>query len=547
MEEFVGTQAGVYVQGGKMKRLFAIFCGFALVAVACGGDESSQPEGTGVPATTSPASTETSAPAGGQVEFDSSKVFRMAMTAYPDSIDPIRVGADAHAAFLKPVYEALTSASDTGETLPGLASSWELQEGATILIMNLLQNVKFQDGTPFDAAAVVANLNRNRGEGSRVAQFLTLIDSVDEVDQYTVEIRMNRPGGDLPGILRTYAGMMVSPGAFDNPDLGTNPVGTGPFRVVNFGENRIAYEPWPEYRDADQIRIAGLEVHSLGDDTARYNAVRSGQLDSIVGRPDQVAQAQADGLGLVTADRVLPYGIFLNTSRSEFAAPQVRKALMYAIDRNAISQFLFDDKCAPAAQLYPPSFWAYNPDLDYDTYAGYDPEKARALLAEVGLEDGFSFTLTTSSITAYQRMSEAIQAQLAEVGIDITINVSEVNLIIAGLANGEFDAAIRPLFPANPDPTAYIFEHLMPGGTGNTSGFEIPGIAEELAAARSKASAEEQAPHVREISRLALEAGSRVIPICMPFFALITSPAWENVPGPALGDFDFSRVYFRTS
>src|SRR5690606_12811646 len=128
--------------------------------------------------------------------------------------------------YLYPAYDRLTELTPDGEVIPMLAESWEFTDDDTVLRLDLRQDVVFHDGEPFNAEAVKANIERGQTlETSAVKPDLASIEEVVVVDDYTVELHLSSPGSSLPALLSDRAGMMISPGAFDNPDIDLMPVG----------------------------------------------------------------------------------------------------------------------------------------------------------------------------------------------------------------------------------------------------------------------------------------------------------------------------------
>ena len=139
----------------------------------------------------------------------------------------------------------------------------------------------FHDGTPFDAEAVKGNIERAKTvEGSAVASELEVVSTVEVVDPLTVRLTLSGPAAQLPLVLSDRAGMMISPAAFDDPNLDQAPVGAGMFTVSEYRPNdRIIYERYDGYWDPDAVRCATFDYTIAGDPVTRLNAIRTGQVD----------------------------------------------------------------------------------------------------------------------------------------------------------------------------------------------------------------------------------------------------------------------------
>ena len=501
-----------------------------LVVASCGGDDdTTEPTAPDAAETTVAAPGATIAPAGAATTsvgsaadtteaaaaepVEPSGTVKFAMTSIPSSMDPSQAGLDANFIFLATAYDGLIQVGPGGDLTPGLATDWTLSDDGLTFEMTLREGVMFQDDTPFDADAVVANIAHYKAEGSLIAPTLALIDSVEAVDPTTVRFDLNRPGGDLPELLRGYAGLMASPAAIAAGTLGTDPVGSGPFKVTSITDSLVTYEHWDGYWDAAGVTLAGVEIGVMTDDIARLNAAKSGQLNGTIARPDQREEAEAAGLVAVPGPGTTIYGLSLNPSVPPLDNRDVRQAISTAIDRDAINEFLYANACDPTVQLFNPDFWAYAPDLDVSQYTTYDPAAAKAAI-EAAAPGGVSITLLVSAITAYQRLAEVLQQQLAEVGVTLTIETVDTSDRDARRRAGDYDAILSPLYPANPDPSTFAeqFYRLAPG----SDEYVDPALPELIADARLSADRGERASAIAAITETVLAAGTPTIGVCIP-------------------------------
>ncbi|SHL11134.1 peptide/nickel transport system substrate-binding protein [Pseudonocardia thermophila] len=470
---------------------------------------------------------------------DEPVVFRVGFGGDPVTLDP-RVSPPAYNIFLSPLYDTLIKSTADGGYAPGLATAWELSPDALRLSLTLREGVTFQDGTPFDAEAVRANLEAAKEPGTLVARTLTELDRVEVVDPTHVVLHMRSPGGHMLGVLAGETGMMISPGHLDSPDLATNPVGAGPFRLTELTGGRTTYAKWDGYWNAAAIELDGIEIHGFPDDTARLAALRSGQLDSSFLFPTQIEQAESAGLKTTIFPRTAVHAVLLNTSRSEFAKPQVRQALNLALDRAQLSETLYGGHCAVADQPYPDGYWAASPD---GGAAAYDRDRARALLAEAGLPDGFEFTLSASNITTFQRLAEAVQGQLAEIGVRVKLDIRDNPSLTALRQSGNFDAVGGQYESGRPDPTTFLTDFYLPGGVFNPGRFNPPGGQELVAQARRTADVAVRKEPIQRLVAEVAASGPPIIPVCFPGYVEADAPhVTHPVSVSVLGDYDFSAV-----
>ena len=389
----------------------------------------------------------------------------------PADVDPdatLRYGAanlvtrfDAHKSsngydqnWLAPVYDRLIWQTPEVELEPGLATEWAFTDDLHFE-MTLREGVTFTDGTPFDADAVAANIDRAKNvEGSGLAAYLASVDTVEVIDPTHVRFVLNRPDATLPMQLATRPGMMISPAAFENPDLDSQPVGSGPYELVEYREGDMAaYERRDDYWNPDYAGVKRLEIYYIPDSTTRLNGLRTGAIDATPLDAEQIEQAEdIDGVDVTVSDTIQLYHFQLDRTKSEFGNPLVRQAMAHAIDRQSIIDALFFGYGTLATQWVAPDTPYYVDDLGDSTT--YDPERARELLAEAGLPDGFTFDAMTSVQPTYVKLAEVLQGMFGEVGI--TMNVTqEPNLADAFFVRNATDAIV----------SAYPGPH-RPGGDG---------------------------------------------------------------------------------
>ena len=391
--------------------------------------------------------------------------------------DPHRATSSFDNTYLYPVYDRLVHVTPEGDPEPGLATEWEFNEDGSVLEMTLREGVTFHDGEPFNAEAVKANIERAKTvEGSAVAGDLSIVDTVEVVDDTHVRFNLTGPGASLPLVLSDRAGMMISPAAFDNPDLDTAPVGAGMFRVTGYQPSNVAtYERFDEYWDPEAVDLAGLEIRYMADSATRLNALQSGQIDATHIDPNQLQQAEQAGLETIVEDTLSFVHLQMNRTRSEFDDPLVRQAINHAINREAIVQALLFGEGSPAIQNFPEGYVAHDPEISPDIYE-YNPERARELLAEAGLADGFSFEIITAVTPLRVQAAEAVQQQLAEVGIDVTLRQVEPAQVSEIFYSAQQGDSILAAWGGRPDPSQTAGLLYTPGNLPNPGGHTTPEV-----------------------------------------------------------------------
>ncbi|MGF1663426.1 MAG: ABC transporter substrate-binding protein [Kineosporiaceae bacterium] len=420
-----------------------------------------------------------------------------------DAHDAIRAGA-AGANYWRPALDCLVHEDGEGRLTPGLAESWEMT--AERIVLGLREGLLFHDGSACDAEAVVANLERARADTLTQPGFRT-VTAITAADARTVEIALSAPAPLLPRLLSANAGMMISPAMFDQEDVARRPVGTGGWEYQQ-GESvegqRYVYTRFADYWDPDSVLVDRLELVQLVDASARLNAVLSGQVDLTAFDSAQALQADRDPLSLVGRPGQRFTVAVLDrdgTTVPAFARAEARAALGWALDREALVEGVMGGLGTPATSFVLPDQDGY--DAANDEIYGYDPDRARSLLAEAGFADGFSFPFP--SIPAFQRVIEAVVEQWAEVGIRATIEPLDPSQYGPATQRGEYPIFLSPFFGGDMQEPMERFV----GPTASTNPFQVDDgpAAEALAELQRTLDPDERDRVTAETVGLVLEQG----------------------------------------
>jgi len=361
------------------------------------------------------------------------------------SFDPSQSDVGHYMQYLQPAYDTLIWLDDQGELQPMLATSWEYTDaGNTVLELKLREGVEFSDGTPLTADAVIASLKRFQASTGPRASALASVADFEAVDDTTVRLTLSTPDPALTHNLALVAGMITNPAVAD-ADLASVPAGTGPY-VLDTDKTRrgdvYTFTRNPNYYDAEAFPFDEIDVRVLSDATARLNAVKTGQVDSAFGIPSQQSEAEASGLTVVSAPGDWQ-GLFL-IDRGGVTTPalgdaRVRQAINYAIDGDALLDTIAFGQGEPTTQIFYPGTPAYDDTLD--DADPFDPDKARALLAEAGYSDGF--TLKMPSIDAFlPEVYPLVKQQLADVGITVEYDPLTPAAGLAPFLSGSYPAFV---------------------------------------------------------------------------------------------------------
>ena len=411
---------------------------------------------------------------------------RMIGTTPPPQWDPVLTVATCDAPMLAAVYDLLVRNEPDGTLIPGLATSWEAPDPETF-ILNLREGVVFSDGEPFDAAAVAAHIERSKShELSTLTSLLEVVESVDIVDDLTLQLNLNAPrAGVMPSIFNGRAGMIPSPTLVEDPDYGVdNAVGAGPYLYVShIPDESATLDKNPTSWDAEHVYLAGID-HVGSANEFQIERIKDGEIDFTTMKDSDLALAEAakaDGDVDFIITPTVQYGeLFIKASEAPFDDPLVRQALNYAIDRETIADFVTEGGGAPAFGPIAPGSPAKG--VSENPYP-YDPDRARELLAEAGYEDGLDITVAQIEIPYYTRYAAAMQDMLADVGVNVTlISIVGAEINKALYERQELDAAFTATLGST-EPGLTLETRYSSEGATNPSGIAPAGFDDLLAEA----------------------------------------------------------------
>jgi peptide/nickel transport system substrate-binding protein len=359
--------------------------------------------------------------------YDEARTIRFGTYAPVHKFDPhLTDGGVSFSSYNILVYDGLLIGNPESlwRPLPNLATEWNWIT-ATSIEFRLRNDVHFSDGVHFDASAAKANFDRMLGLRGPRFRTVASIKDVEVVDDYTLRIHLHQYDPAMLRALTGPPGSMVSPAAFDNADLDLNPVGSGPWLYdkenSTIGEVH-RFKPRPGYHMYANPSLANVEVHQLKDSRARLNALISGEIDVTILRPVEAKTAEELGFAIATRNNRW-FGLTILDRNGELvpelADVRVRQAIGFAVDRQAIADAIYFGYARPASQPMVEEY-GYVPELD--NFFQYDPEYARQLLDEAGVE---SFTFVAPVLPDAQPQYEAVQHYLRKVGINMEIEIIE--------------------------------------------------------------------------------------------------------------------------
>jgi len=386
------------------------------------------------------------------------QVLNLATNADP-TLNPWSPGAVIESNLINTIlFDQLTRYSPEDLTpSPALATAWEASEDGLAWTFELREGVQWSDGEPFDAEDVAFTFNDivlNESLGAQSASQFDPIDSVEIVDDLTVRFVLNTPFSALPYYLASYAGIMPEHVLGDAPDPLTvasfnkgRPVSTGPFKVAEFVTgSHLRLEPNPLHWGGEP-QLDGLIFRVIPDPNTQVAQAMAGQLDVVTRlSPQNVAGIEGGGrLEVLRQSQNLFYFIAPNHGDARFEDPQLKQAMLMAIDRQAMIDALLQGFGEVATGPVAPMLGAlYNPDVQ--TYP-YDPEAAAALLDELGWtmgsdgvrqKDGerLSFYMPTGQFGELVPATLLVQQYWEDVGIEADVQVMEWNAYIQDVVVG---------------------------------------------------------------------------------------------------------------
>lgn len=444
--------------------------------------------------------------------------------AEPQSLDPHTVTASNDFRILVNVYDGLVRYKDgTLEVEPALAESWEISEDGKTYTFKLREGVKFHDGSDFNAEAVKFNFDRMLKEdhpfydtGPFPLSFnFASVEEVNAIDAQTVEFKLKEPFAPFLSNLAYPTGLIVSPTAVEQhgKDFGRNPSGTGPFKFVEWQSNqRVVIERNPDYWDG-AASLEAVVFRPITDANTRVAEMMAGGIDVMVEVPPDNLATFKDDANFAVSEQAGPHVWFtiLNTKAGPFADKKVRQAANYAVNKETLVNDVLQGAATVAAGPIPPAFnWVESAVEPYP----YDPEKAKALLAEAGVESPeltFYVTEGGSGMLDPINMGAAIQADLQAVGFNVKIETYEWNTFLGRVnpgLEGKADMAEMAWMTNDPDTVPYLTlrTDAMPDKGGFNSGYySNPKVDELLEKARTSTDQAERGKLYGEVQQIVHE------------------------------------------
>jgi peptide/nickel transport system substrate-binding protein len=422
------------------------------------------------------------------------------LTLAPSNIDP-HVGASSELGIpLTSVYDPLVWLSPDGTFVPGLAEKWEVSDDDRVYTFYLRHDVKFHDGTPFNAQAVCLNLERIVNPATKSAKAIGLLgpfDGCQVVDDYTARVSFKTPFAPFLSAASQVYLAMASPTAVQKwgEDYQFHQVGTGPFMFQEYVVNdHLTLTRNPDYAWAPSFfshqgpaYLQEIEFRFFVDPATRAPALESGAAD-VMG---EILPIDADRFDSDPNFELLripipgePLQMFINTTQSPTDDLRVRQALIYATDRQAIVDAVFMGYSPPAYGPLSRVTWGY--DSGVESFYAYDPQQAEQLLEQAGWrdtdgdgirdKDGQKLVLKTILMTwgLLPDVGQILEEQLRQVGVQLDTQVLAYPVAVQTAAEGRYHLSPFVIFGSDPDILSSSFHSSNADGGFNWSKVRDP-------------------------------------------------------------------------
>ncbi len=407
------------------------------------------------------------------------------------------------------IYENLVYFDENMDLQAGLATDWELIDDVT-WEFTLREGINFHDGTPFTAEAVKANLDRivDPELASQRAFLFTMLDEVTVVDDYTVQISTEFPFVPILSHLAHDAAGIASPAALEEAGYDeAEAIGTGPWVLQSWepGDEIILERNENYWGEMPNPETVTFQV--VPEESTRMALVERGDAHvAEILQPATMGRVEAsNNMDLELFDTLSLNYIGFNTDKEPFDDARVRRAISMAVDVQAMIDGIVEGAGTRAIGPISQAVVGYHPDLDP---LPYDPEMAADLLEEAGLEDGFSTTLWTNDNPTRIAIAEIVQNNLAELNIDVEIEVLEWGAYLEQTAEGLHDMFILGWVTVTGDADYGMYALLHSsnvGAAGNRSFYRNERVDELLDRGRREGDPEDRVELYNEVQEILID------------------------------------------
>jgi peptide/nickel transport system substrate-binding protein len=459
----------------------------------------------------------------------------MATSAQVQGFDPLTLRAANRETTMAGalVFSKFFTLDEQGERVPDLATSLDSSPDGLTWRLKLRPGVKFSDGAPYTARDVAHHFQRilDPSKNQAFAAALGALKEAVAIDDVTVEFRLAYPWAPFPSFFSadSFLFWTMPAGHEDSagPDLNRRPIGAGPYRMTEWKQDdSITFEKNPNYWNPKAQHLDKIVIRFLPDPTARYTAVKTGDID-IFYEPlgKQVIEARNDNiLKVVEYTGTGAYTLNINTSSPPLDDVRVRLALAYALDRNVELKVAFNDVGKLANSFWGPGSEWNCPDVGYP---GYDPEKARALLKDYGKP--VKVVLQSRPTPTMAIPAQLYQSFWQKVGIETEIRSIEGGpSYINPVLRGDYQIAFWEVADV-PDPDFQVYQAFFSKSGGNLTKINDPKLDEAIEAGRRSLDINVRKKAYCDVSKEMAKQMPVMLRTQSIYFA-ITQPRVHNIP-----------------
>ncbi|MFM2280957.1 MAG: hypothetical protein RLZZ444_3188 [Pseudomonadota bacterium] len=471
------------------------------------------------------------------------KILRIGYAAPVQTLDPIKTVFGPDIISQGMMYARLLKANaDQSEVGPGLAESWEISSDGLTYTFKLRNGLKFSDGSALTAEDVAFSFNRMRFQKDSVyaAPFQPL-KTIEVVDPVTVKFGLDRafpPFLKLCEIWNTGIVSKKTVTAMGDEAFSAKPdVTSGPFKFVEWkaGDRVIMARNEHYYREG-LPHLEGIEFIFVPDVNTGVSMVQAGELDVSMGVPfGRMKELEAAGVTIVSEPSSATYDMLINHSKAPFDNLAFRQAVSYGIDRQQINDAVTAGYGTAAASIFSPKLNFFDKEMKV---IARDVEKAKELLAKSGVSDPSFTLLTNAGTTDEDKTAVLIQAQLSEIGINVTVNAIDPGQAWTQLVAGEYQAQLNWWYNETTDPDNAV--RWCVWGAGDNKSYYTRYNNDEVNSLIDKAAGEPDEGKRAEMY-------SRIQRICVDEVAQVAlyHPSWTSARSPAVTGlvFDLGSQY----
>lgn len=429
-----------------------------------------------------------------------------------DSLDPHKATAAGTKEILFNIFEGLVKPDENGNLVNAVASDYTVSEDGLVYTFTLREGVKFHNGNAVTAEDVKYSLERVSGllDGTPLISTLSTIQAVEILDEKTVQVTVGSANTEL---IYSFVAAIIPSGSGE--EEGADPIGTGPFSYVSYKpQEGIVLAKFADYWQQGLPSLDQVEFKITGSADTALMELQGGTIDLYAYLTDSQAQTLKDSHQVIASPSNVVQALFLNNAVAPLDDVRVRQAILYALDKEAVNDFVGGGSGTLISSAMLPTLKDYYVDLN-DTYGTTaNVEKAKELLTEAGLADGFDLEIAIpSNYEFHMQTGEVVVEQLKAAGINATIKAVEWSTWLEEVYNGRQYAATISGITCDMTP-GYLLNRFQTDSSKNFINFANTEYDETYAKAQASLDLTEKAAYYARLQEiLCEEAGSAFLQV----------------------------------